>query len=110
MESRTIRLTPAAHKYGNLYLRCCGENFFPKDSFGESSAKKGHGKPVILSVQGLNSMIETDIPKDKKIFRKRGWVKKFVEVNNLNTNDTKHGQCLYLYPGKFRDGRGGNSL
>ncbi len=88
MESRTIQLTPAAHKYGNLCLSRCGKDFFPEDSFGESSAKNGHGKPVILKVQGLESMIETDIPKDKKIFRKRGWVRKFVEVNNLNMNDT----------------------
>lgn len=88
MESCTIQLTPAAHKHGNLYLSRCGKDFFPEDSFGESSAKKGHGTPVTLKVYGLESTISTDIAKDKKIFRQRGWVKKFVKVNNLNMNDT----------------------
>lgn len=88
MESCTIRLTPAAHKHGNLYLSHCGKDFFPEDSFGESSAKKGPGTPVTLKVYGLESTISTDIAKDKKIFRQRGWVKKFVKVNNLNMNDT----------------------
>jgi DNA modification methylase len=88
MESCTIQLTSSAHKYGNLYLSRCGKDFFPEDSFGETSAKKGLGKPVTLKVYGLESTINTDIPKDKKIFRQRGWVKKFVKVNNLNMNDT----------------------
>ena len=88
MESRVIQLTPAAHKHGNLCLRHCGEGFFPKDSFGESSAKKGRGTPVALKIYGLETTISTDIPRDKKIFRHRGWVKKFLKVNNLNVNDT----------------------
>lgn len=87
MESRTIQLTPSAHKYGNLYLSCCGNDFFPEDSFGETSAKKGAGKPVTLKVYGLESVINTDIPGDKKIFRKRAWVKKFVRINELKPGD-----------------------
>jgi hypothetical protein len=87
MESRIIQLTSSAHKYGNLYLSRCGKGFFPEDSFGESSAKKGTGTPVNLKVYGLESTISTDIARDKKIFRQRGWVKKFVKVNSLNTND-----------------------
>ena len=87
MESRTIQLTPSAHKYGNLYLSRCGNDFFPEDSFGESSTKKGNGKPITLKVYGLESTINTDIPKDKKIFRKRAWVKKFVRINKLKPGD-----------------------
>lgn len=87
MESCTIQLTPSAHKYGNLYLSRCDKGFFPEDSFGESSKKKGRGTPINLKVYGLESTISTDIAKDKKIFRQRGWIKKLVEVNNLNTND-----------------------
>jgi hypothetical protein len=88
MESCTIQLTPSAHKYGNLYLSRCDVGFFPEDAFGESSAEKGTGTPINLKVYGLESTISTDIAKDKKIFRRRAWVKKFVEVNNLNMNDT----------------------
>jgi len=87
MESRIIQLTPSAHKYGNLYLSRCGNDFFPEDSFGETSAKKGTGKPVTLKVYGLESTINTDIPKDKKIFRQRAWVKKFVRINKLKPGD-----------------------
>ncbi len=87
MESRTIQLTSAAHKYGNLYLSRCGNDFFPEDSFGETSAKKGTGTPVTLKVYGLESTINTDIPKDKKIFRQRTWVKEFVRKNNLSPDD-----------------------
>ena len=87
MDSRVIQLTPAAHKYGNLYLSCCGENFFPEDSFGETSAKKGTGKPVTLRIYGLETTIHTDIPKDKKIFRRRAWVKKFVRYHKLRPDD-----------------------
>jgi len=87
MESRIIQLTPSAHKYGNLYISRCGNDFFPEDSFGETSAKKGIGKPVTLKVYGLESTINTDIPKDKKIFRQRAWVKKFVRINKLKPGD-----------------------
>lgn len=87
MESCTIHLTSAALKHGNLYITHCGKDFFPEDSFGETSAKKGIGKPVTLKVYGLESTINTDIPKDKKIFRQRAWVKEFVRKNNLAPND-----------------------
>jgi len=33
MESRTIQLTSAAHKHGNLNIHQCGVDFFPKDVF-----------------------------------------------------------------------------
>jgi DNA modification methylase len=93
MESRVIELTPAAHKYGNLNIRPCGRDFFPKDVFGGPSRKAGVGVPITLKVEGLSEPIETDIPKDKTgkprwIFRERAWAKKFVKIHNLNTGDT----------------------
>ncbi len=87
MESRTIQLTPAAHKHGNLCLSRCGKGFFPEDSFGESSKEKGPGNPITLKVCGLELTISTDIPKDKKTFRQRGWVKKFVRYHKLRPKD-----------------------
>ncbi len=39
MESRTIQLTEAAKKHGNLNIRACGKDFFPLDVFGGSSKK-----------------------------------------------------------------------
>jgi hypothetical protein len=94
MESRTIQLTEAANKHGNLNIRACGKDFFPPDVFGGSSKKAGLGTPITLSVEGLPEPIKTDIPTDKKtehprwIFRERAWTKKFVKVHNLKTDDT----------------------
>ena len=94
MESRTIQLTEAAHKYGNLNIRPCGKEFFPPDVFGGSSEKAGLGVPITLHVDGLLHPIETDIPKDTKtgrprwMFRKRKWVKDFVRFYKLHPNDT----------------------
>jgi len=93
MESHTIQLTKAAHKYGNLNIRPCGRGFFPKDVFGASSINKGIGTPITLNVIGLPEPIKTDIPTDNKkdrprwIFRKRAWVKKFVEFHHLQNGD-----------------------
>jgi hypothetical protein len=92
MESRIIQLSDAAHKYGNLNIACCGEEFFPGDAIG-GSTKKLPGVPISLKVQGLPAPIETDIPRHKKsgkprwMFRKRGWVKDFVRCQRLGTDD-----------------------
>jgi len=94
MESRVIKLTPAAHKYGNLNIRSCGKDFFPPDAFGGSSKKEGLGKPVTLQADGIPNSIKTDIPMDTKtgkprwIFRERKWVKDFVQFHKLEPNDT----------------------
>lgn len=94
MDSRVIRLTAAAHKYGNLNIRSCGKNFFPPDVFGGSSRTKGVGVPITLEIEGLNNPIETDIPVDRKtscprwIFRERKWLKEFINQHALRVNDS----------------------
>jgi site-specific DNA-methyltransferase (adenine-specific) len=94
MESRTIQLTSAALKYGNLNLCSCGKDFFPPDVFGGPSKKAGLGKPITLQVKGLQNSIETDIPTDKKtgsprwILRERKWSKDFVHRHKLRAGDT----------------------
>ena len=69
MESRTIQLTPAAHKHGNLDIHSCGKDFFPSDAFGNSSRSKGIGPPITLKIEGLGKPIKTDIPTDKSTGR-----------------------------------------
>ena len=44
MESRIIQLTPAAHKYGNLNIRLCGLDFFPKGILGGSTKNQKDNK------------------------------------------------------------------
>lgn len=93
MESRVIQLTEAAFKYGNINLSSCGKEFFPSDVFGGPSKKAGLGKPITIQVEGLLNIIKTDIPTDNKtgrprwIFRKRSWVRKFVQIHHLNKSD-----------------------
>ena len=87
MDSCRIQLTATAEKYGNLYVSSCRPGFFPKDVYGASSAKKGTGTPVTLQVYGLANPVKTDIPRDKKLFRHRAWVKEFVRVHNLMPGD-----------------------
>jgi hypothetical protein len=92
MESHIIELTEAARQYGNLNLRCCGKDFFPQDAFGGSDNSK-RGVPILLKVEGITELIETDIPTDattgrpRWIFRERGWVKQFIRSHNLSPGD-----------------------
>ena len=93
MESRTIQLTEAAYKYGNLNIRPCGKDFFPPDVFG-GSTKATLGTRITIQADGLPNPIRTDIPTDRTtgrprwLFRKRSWVKTFVRTNNLILGDT----------------------
>jgi DNA modification methylase len=93
MESHIIELTSAAHKYGNLNIRPCGLDFFPKDAFG-GSTKTHKGLQITIKAKGLPDPIKTDIPTDKKsgrprwIFRKRYWVKSFIDHHKLRPGDT----------------------
>jgi len=94
MDSRVIKLTPAAQKYGNLNISSCGKDFFPPDVFGGPSEEAGLGTEITIQADGLSNPIKTDIPSDKKtgrprwIFRKRSWVKEFVRYHNLKPDDT----------------------
>jgi len=62
MESRFIELTSAAHKHGNLNIRPCGCEFFPKDVFGSNNRKYGTGVPITIIAPGLKTPVKTDIP------------------------------------------------
>jgi len=92
MESRVIEITSAAQRYGNLNIRACGKDFFPPDVFGGAQVTSP-GVAVTLEVKGIRHPIETDIPTDSRsgsprwIFRKRKWVRDFVNSQNLNPGD-----------------------
>lgn len=94
MESRTIELTTAAHKHGNLNIRACGRDFFPSGIYGASTREAGLGQQVMVRPDGLPDPILTDIPTDKSsgqprwLFRERKWVKQFIRHHNLAPRDT----------------------
>ena len=62
MESRTIILTSAARKHGNLNLSVCGKDFFPEDVYGGPSKKEQRGTPITVVFEGLPDPVDTDIP------------------------------------------------
>lgn len=94
MESCVIKITPAAKKHGNLNIGPCKKDFFPEDVFGGSSRSKGRGIPITLHAEGLEQVVQTDIPTDcltgkpRWIFRKRTWVKTFIKSNKLHPGDS----------------------
>jgi len=94
MDSCTIQLTEAAHKYGNLNISYCGKDFFPLDTFGGSSKKAGIGTQITIKAEGISEPIKTDIPTDNKtgrprwIFRERAWIRSFLSSNKLKPGDT----------------------
>ena len=67
MESRIIELTSATHKHGNLNIRPCGHDFFPKDVFGSNNRKRGTGVPITIIVKGLKKPVKTDISRMKQV-------------------------------------------
>lgn len=92
MESCSITLTKASLDHGNLNIRPCGMDFFPKGILG-GATKKYQGEKISIEAIGLSDIIKTDIPTDDKskrprwIFRERAWVKQFIRVNKLNPSD-----------------------
>ena len=92
MESFSITLTKASLDHGNLNIRPCGIDFFPKGILG-GTTKKCQGDQISIEAIGLSDIIKTDIPTDDKskrprwFFRERAWVKQFVRVHNLKPGD-----------------------
>ncbi len=93
MESRTLVLTAAGRKYGNLNLRACGKDFFPDDVYGAPSKKERRGTPITVEFEGLSQSVETDIPTDRRggrarwLLRARSHVKRFILHHDLKTGD-----------------------
>jgi adenine-specific DNA-methyltransferase len=93
MDSRVIEVTAAAHRHGNLNIRSCGEDFFPKGIFGPASRREGVHDQIVLKVDGFPDPILTDIPRDKDsqrprwILRERSWFKAFVRQHRLSPGD-----------------------
>ena len=87
MESYSITLTKASLDHGNLNIRPCGIDFFPKGILG-GATKKYQGEKILIEAIGLSDIIKTDIPTDDKskrprwIFRERAWVKQFLFIHN----------------------------
>ena len=92
MESRIIELTKADITNKKLNIRPCGEEFFPKDTFGGPSEELKASRHVRLWAEAITDPIETDLVcensgRPRWMFRARSWVGKFIEANRLNAGD-----------------------
>lgn len=86
-EERTIVLTAGNIKNSHIYLRTLSD-FFPRESIGGRNRSENAGHPLTLVVRGISGLIETDIASDKRIFRSRGWCRKFFEAHGLRAGDS----------------------
>ena len=69
----------------HLYLSSIYD-LFPRNSIGGGS--EADQAPQLLEVHsGIGGPIATDIAGDKKIFRRRAWVREFFEVHQLKAGD-----------------------
>ena len=84
---RLLQVTPGNLRHSHLYVN--GHyDFFPPDCIG--GAKRSADCPTIdIRLDGLNRTIKTDIGRDAKtgkprgFFRKRGWVRQFFEHHEV---------------------------
>lgn len=85
MRSAIVQLTEGNINNNHLYLSTI-MSLFPADSIGGSNENEMASKTLIVN-NGIGEVISTDIAGDKKIFRKRAWVKEFFEAHKLNAGD-----------------------
>lgn len=82
-----LKVTHELLKEGNIRVgKYCGD-FIPQDTIGTSNKKKGTGKAIDIRLSGLDITIKTDIPEDKKIFRRRMEIREFAKHHNLQIGD-----------------------
>lgn len=82
-----LNVTHELLKEGNIRVgKFCGD-LLPPDTVGTSNRKKGVGRPIDIQLSGLDITIETDIPEDKKIFRRRHEIREFAKHHNLRAGD-----------------------
>jgi DNA (cytosine-5)-methyltransferase 1 len=82
-----LKVTHELLKEGNVRVgKYCGD-FIPQNAVGTSNKKKGTGIAIDIRLSGLDITIKTDIPEDKKIFRRRMEIREFAKHHNLRIGD-----------------------
>lgn len=83
ISSRTLEVTQGNIDNCHIYVTTVVD-LFPEDVFGGPNESEA-ASPVHVAVGG--ELISTDIVKEKNIFRKRGWVRKFFAETNVRAGD-----------------------
>ncbi len=85
ISSRTIGVSAGNIKNNHIYLKSILD-FFPPDTIGGKNKSELASCTVTVDY-GAGVTVETDIAGDKKIFRKRTWVKDFFARNQFQPGD-----------------------
>jgi hypothetical protein len=81
---RYLTLKQSNLSHGHIYLAECMD-LFPSDVVGGANKKSAALKAVQIDF-GSGS-VDTDVVGNKKIFRRRGWVRRFFAENHLRAGD-----------------------
>lgn len=92
-KKRLIQVTDGNIRQHHLYINK-HLDFFPDDVLGPPSTSTPlNGRAIRLLLDGLNEIIETDIPTDGKtgkprqMFRKRAWVRRYFKHHQIKGGD-----------------------
>ena len=90
---RVLVVTPGNLRQNHLYIRD-HYDFFPPDCIGSPRKNaNGNAKPIEIVLDGLDEVIETDIPTDARtgkprgFFRERTWVRRFFKHHHIKQGD-----------------------
>jgi len=89
---RLVAITKGNIAQKHIYLSG-HHDFFPKEAYGQSSARRGKGRELTLIVEGFDKPVTTDIGingsngKPRNFFRNRRWVRRFFERHELREGD-----------------------
>ncbi len=101
MKYGEVTLTEGNLRNSHLYLVEVMD-LFPESAVGGSSERE-RAQTLLEIHWGAEAPVVTDIAGDKHIFRKRSWVRKFLEIHDLHPHDVvvieRTGPCSYhIYP------------
>jgi hypothetical protein len=82
--SRFLTITQGNLDNSHMYLTPCMD-LFPEDVLGGADASQAAARSV--RVQWADEVVETDIVRDKHIFRRRGWVRKFFSADRITAGE-----------------------
>jgi hypothetical protein len=81
---RYLTINQANLDHGHIYLADCMD-LFPPDVVG--GANKTVSAPRTVQIDFGSGQVNTDVVRDKRIFRKRGWLRRFFADNSLAPGD-----------------------
>jgi hypothetical protein len=94
--SQLLKITQGNIDNSHIYLTEV-MHIFPDDALGGHDEL--HAAPRTVRVLCGSEAVDTDIVREKHIFRRRGWVRRFFEANRVEAGDRVYLEQLepYLY-------------